>query len=50
MTAPTAIPATVLGRLLYLVDDLDLAFFCFGDHGRVVGTDDVLAVELLEYL
>src|SRR5215203_2425609 len=50
IAAPTASPATMLGRFLYLVDDLDLAFFVLGDHGRVVGANDVLAVHLLQRL
>jgi hypothetical protein len=38
----------VLGRLLYLVYDLDLAFFVLGDHGRVVGANYVLTVQFLQ--
>src|SRR5829696_9387997 len=41
-------PATMLGRFLYLVDDLDLAFFVLGYDGSVVGANDVLAVHLLQ--
>ena len=50
MAAPHshASPPTVLGRLLYLVYDLYLAFFCVDDHGGVVGTNDMLAVQLLQ--
>ena len=39
-----AVPAAVLGRLLYLVDDLDLTFFVLGDHRGVVSADDVFPV------
>src|SRR5215203_3090240 len=39
-----ACPAAVLGRLLYFVDYLDLAFFILGHYRGVVGADDVLAV------
>jgi hypothetical protein len=48
--APTASPAAVLGRLLYLVDNLDLAFLGLGEDGGVVGAHDVLAVEFLQRL
>src|SRR5215210_5024997 len=43
-------PAATLGRLLYLVYNVDLALFVLGDDGGVVGSDDVLAVELLQSL
>jgi hypothetical protein len=42
--------ATMLGRLLYLVDYLYLAFLGLGDDGRIVGAHEVLAVEFPQYL
>src|SRR5918998_1368380 len=43
-------PATMLGRLLGLVDDLDFAFFVLGEDGGVIGAYDMLAMELLQLL
>src|SRR5215210_806745 len=43
-------PATVLGRLLGLVDYLDLALFVLGEDGGVVGANEVLAVKIFEHL
>jgi hypothetical protein len=43
-------PAAVLGGLLGLVDYLHLAVLVLGDDRGVVGSDDVLSVELLERL
>jgi hypothetical protein len=40
----------MLGWLLYLVYDLDLAFLVLGEDGGVVGADELLAVEFLELL
>jgi hypothetical protein len=39
-----------LGRLLGLVDYLDFALFVLGDDGGVIGSYDVLAVELFQLL
>ncbi len=41
-------PATVLGRLLGLVDYLDLAPVCLGEDGGIIGAHKLLAVEFLE--
>jgi hypothetical protein len=45
-----ASPATVLGRLLCLVYDLDIAFFVLGENCGVIGSHDVLAVQFFERL
>src|SRR5215211_1657350 len=45
-----ASPTAVLGGLLYLVYYLYLAFFVLGEYCSVVGSHDVLAVEVLEEL
>jgi hypothetical protein len=54
MAAPTAIPADppcwVGFSILSTIYDLDLAFFCLGYDGSVVGTNDVLAMQLLQHL
>jgi hypothetical protein len=40
----------VLGGLLYLVDNLDIAFFVLGEDCGVIGSHDVLAVQFPERL